>query len=458
MIDRRLLSKGVAFVGGYAVALIAVALAIPLRVPEILAIAWRPDFSWGRFWGWSSQALDPSPLGYLVQLPFVFLLGVTRLVPRLPGLLFALASCILFLRLADVVVRRRRYWALLLFMLLPLQLAGLTAATQYEMATCFVLMALIAFFDLRTQPDYKRAARFALAVAACLFTDRHAGLPAFGTVLFLLRFSGRPQERRAVWFGLGACIVGVGAYAPFYFWAHERANPFWLTEPGISASSFAEMTLMDWLVAAGLLLIVCGIFAGLFVSFRLPVTQVTRRLSLFCLVGSVFIPVTFAIAYSTYVYLPIAPHDLLYVAPAAVILFVSVLDWLALQERSLQAPTAAAGIILLALCALADVRFVGSTNSNLALESRYVGPQLHGDSCVVFVSERYSKALFLVFHPELAKEECSTSFHHRIVLASQPYVRPDQQANAESYFRGLSFAEVRRIWSGGGEIVVMESK
>lgn len=457
MTDRRP-SKDVAYVGGYAVALLTVAVAIPLRVPEILAIGWRPDFTWGRFWDWSSQALDPSPLGYLVQLPFVLLFGATRLAVRLPGLLFALASCILFLRLADIVVRKRRYWALLLFMLLPLQMAGLTAATQYEMATCFVLLGLIWFFDLRVRPGYKRAALFALAVAACLFADRHAGLPAFGAVLFLLRFSGRPQERNAVWFALGACMVAVAAYAPFYLWAHERANPFWLTEPGISATTFAEMTPMDWVLASGLLLMVCGIFAGLFVSFRLPIAQVTRRLSLFCLFGSVFIPVAFAIAYSIYTYLPVAPHDLLYVAPAAVILFIAALDWLALQDPLLQTPMAAIGITVLALCALTDVRFVATGNSNLALESRYVGPQLHGDSCIVFVSERYSKALFLVFHPELAKEECSTFFHHRIVLVSQPYVRPDQQADAESYFRALSFAEVRRIRSGGGEIVVMESK
>ncbi len=49
-------------------------------------------------------------------------------------------------------------------------------------------------------------------------------------------------------------------------------------------------------------------------------------------------------------------------------------------------------------------------------------------------------------------------FHSHIVLASHPYVRKDQQEDAESYFRGLNFVEVKRIRAGGGQIIVMDQR
>ncbi|HZS54162.1 MAG TPA: glycosyltransferase family 39 protein [Bryobacteraceae bacterium] len=444
------------FVAAYALVLIAAALLTPLRVPEVLSLGWSVHFSWSGFWTWISRALDPSPLAYLIQLPFVLAFGASRLGPRIPGILFAAVSCVLFLRLAQRAAVKRHYEALLLFMLLPVQLLAVMASTQYEMATVFVLFTTLAFFDLVAQPSYKTGAIFAIAVTICLYTDRHAALPAVGAVLFLLRFSGRPRERQAVWFALASCLAAATMYFPYYVWAHRKADPYWLVEPGLSVSRFANGTIVEWALAAAVLIILAGIIGGAGVSFRLPISQVKRRLILFCLFGSVIVTLAFIVSSSLYMLYPLATRDLLYAAPSAVIVFVMTVDWL-MEKTALRIPIAAVAITVLVVCALTDIEWVTSPKENIALESRYIAPELTGDSCVIFVSLGYSSTLFLVFQPQLESRQCQDYFHHRIVLANHPYVRPDQQADAEGYFRGLNFRVAKRIRSGGGEIVVEQN-
>jgi hypothetical protein len=217
------------------------------------------------------------------------------------------------------------------------------------------------------------------------------------------------------------------------------------------------MTARAMTLTAGLLGIIVGAIVSVVVSFRLPLTQVTRRGTLFCLFGSVVLTIAFILAISFYTLSPISTRDLLYAVPAAVVLFIAAADWL-MQKPLLRVPVALLAIAVLVACGLADVQFLTAPKQDVALESKYVAPELVGDSCVVFVSERYSKSIFLVFQPELDSHECQEFFHHRIVLASHPDVHPDQQADAEGYFQGLNFHEVKRIRSGGGQIVVVEGK
>jgi 4-amino-4-deoxy-L-arabinose transferase-like glycosyltransferase len=444
------------FIAAYALVLIAVAWATPLRVPEIAAIAWSANYHWTGFWHWASQALDPSPLGYSIQFPFVLLFGATRLGARMPAILFAVGSCLLFLRLARRAVPKQRHAALLLFMLLPLQLLAVLSVPQYEAATFFVLLAITVFFDLAAQPGYKTAIIFALIIVACLYADWYAALPAFGAVLFLLRFSARPQQRKAAWFALGSCIVGAFSYAPYYILAHLRADPSWPTEQGLSLNTFGDMTALEWAVAVGVLFILAGVIAGAYVSFHLPVAQTTRRIVLFCLFGSVMMTLALIVAISLYMQYALPIRDLLYAAPGAALLFVAGVDWF-VQRSAFRVPAAAVGVTVLLVCGIADLQWVFSPKENLALESRYIAPELTGDSCVVFVSDGYSRSLFVTFQPQLASRECQNFVRHRIVLASHAYVRPDQQAEAEGYFRGLNYSVVKRIRSGGGEIVVEQS-
>jgi len=96
------------------------------------------------------------------------------------------------------------------------------------------------------------------------------------------------------------------------------------------------------------------------------------------------------------------------------------------------------------------------STEDVRAEAEAIPAALQGDSCVVFVSEQLSKPLFLVFQPELARHECTNFAHHRVVLASHPYVREEQQQDVESYFQALNFAPVKRIRLGGGQVLVLD--
>jgi 4-amino-4-deoxy-L-arabinose transferase-like glycosyltransferase len=439
--------------------LFAVALATPLQVPEVLAVAWSVHFTWPNFWSWAAQATDPSPLGCLIQSPFIFLFGVSRLGTRVPSLLFAVGSALLFLRLAQRTLPRHHTLALSLFMLLPLQWLIFTSSIQFEAATFFVILATLAFFALVQQPNVKGAMLLVLTTAACLFSDHHAGLPVFGAVLFLLRFSPRPQERRALWFALASCVCAVSLYAPYYIWGSAQKNSHWLTEPALSLASIPELPMLDWVLLPITLIIFAGVFVAAAATFRPALSRFAWRLTWFSLFGSVVLTVGFILASSIYTLSPIAPRDLMFAAPPTIILFVAGLHWFARESKTRMRLSAIvlSGAVLVAF-ALADFEILAAPKQDLALESRYVAPELTKNACVVFVSEYFSRPLFFIFQPQLEARECKNFFHHRIVLASHPYVRPDQQAGAEGAFLGLSFQEVKRIRSGGGQIVVFDAE
>jgi hypothetical protein len=447
------------FVGAYALVLVAIALATPLQIPELMGIVWSVHYSWPDFLNWISQSTDASPLAYLTQYLFVLWFGGWQLGARLPALLFVIASALLFLQLAKHVVPRRRYSGLLLFVLLPLQLMAFTSSLQFEMGTFFGLCGLLALFALIDRPGFTTGIWLTLATAACLFTDRHSALPIFGAVLFVVRFCFRPQQRKALWFALGSCVWAVAPYVPYYFWSVTHASSHWLTEPKISVTSVPELTIPQYIGVAAIPILVIGIVLAARASFRSSNVRFNRRLTVFCLLGSVLLSIGWMLGSAFYLGSPIAVRDFLFVAPATLLVFLAGVHLTVREASSAKRSLAPIAVAIVALCfAVFDVAHLMEQKSDLALESRYVAPELTGDSCVVFVSEYFSRPLFFLYEPQLESRECDEFFHHRIVLASHPYVRPDQQEGAESVFKGLNFTEVKRVRSGGGQIVVFENK
>ena len=146
----------------------------------------------------------------------------------------------------------------------------------------------------------------------------------------------------------------------------------------------------------------------------------------------------------------------LWAAPGLVAAAFVALDWVARVRRNpVLAPFGA--VVLLTLCVAGDSEYFAQPRENLRAETGVLPPLLTGDSCVVFVSGGLSKDLFLVFDPHLASRQCHDYFHQRVILASHPYVAPEQQENAESLLRGLNFHEQSRVEVGGGQIVTMQS-
>lgn len=269
-----------------------------------------------------------------------------------------------------------------------------------------------------------------------------------------------------MWYVLAATVPPVLLFLPYAAWAHTQVNPNWLAElpslasPAVYVRALRAFAAPHWATYLLWLLLCLGLFAGSWSTFRLTGGPIGKRIRLFVLVGGFVCPLLFGIALDLAGAVRFTPSELLWTTPAVVILVFAGLEWLAKQPVFRPLTTVFAST-LLAVSVAADAEFLFVTPDSQAREdlravAAAVPAQLTGDSCVVFVSERLSQTLFRVFEPDLVRHECLNFFHSKVVLASHPYVTPDQQQDAESYFRGLNFIETKRIKTGGGQIVVMQ--
>ncbi len=448
-------------IAAYALFLLAAILTLPLRIPEILRLLAWVHYSLGTFIHWVAQTPASAPLNYFVQLPFVLAGGHTRLAARLPSLLFALGSAYLFWRLAKRVSLGTPYLALLLFILLPVHYRAASEALPLEQGLFFLLLATLCYFRLIRAPGFGNAALYAGVLVLCLYSERSSYWPAIGYLLFLFGFLKTAHERRAMWFALAATTLPVLLYVPYYLWARPQANPYWLFEPTKYQGQplyFAAVNSLaggrpEGYVLVSLLFV--GLLAGIWASFQLKPAARLKRIMLFCLLGGVLSAISIAVLGDVWSGSPFRPSQILCATPGIAILLFAGLDWLSVG-RKIRFVSAALAVLLICLSVAADARSLRNRGEDLEAEAAMIAPELTGRSCVVFVSERLSKPMFLLFQPDLNSTECLDFFHGRIVLASHPYVRPDQQEDAESYFRGLNFTESKRIRVGGGQLVVMD--
>ena len=449
-------------VAAYSVLLLAAVLTLPLRIPEILQLIAAHQHSLDSVLAWVAQVPGSGPLNYFVQLPFVLLWDNARLGARLPSLLFALGSCFLFFRLAKRVPLQNPYLALLLFSLLPVHYRFATEGRPFEQALFFLLLATDGYLQLLRAPKVMTAALYSFLLLLCLYTDRASYLPAVGYMLFLLAFVNRIHERRVLWFALPTTVAPVLLFLPYYLWARPQVNPNWLFDPPNyrfdgsiylqALHSFGGEGTTAYILSA-LLLIAAA--AGAWGCFRGAAETFSKRIVLFCLFGGVVSTIMIELFLDSWNGYLFSPNQALWAAPAIVILVIAVLEWLTRRWRVPLVSTVLV-IALLALCVAGNVRYLQNRTEDFQEEAALVAPELTSGSCVVFISEGLSRSLFLLFQPDLENRECLNFFHRQVVLASHPYVRPDQQQDGESFFRGLNFHEIRRTRAGGGQIIVME--
>jgi hypothetical protein len=388
------------------------------------------------------------------------------LAARFISLIFAVAACYFFLRLARRIPLERPYWALLFFMLLPVHFELSFVGRPFEQALFLIVLATECFFRLISRPRLAAALLYAGCLTLCLYTDRYSFLPFIGYLLFLLRFVDRAQERRAIWYALAATVAPILLFLPYALWAHTRVNADWFTGPPAASSGVVYLRLLrslageSWAAYILFALLTIGVIAGTWASFRVAAGAIGKRIRLFALTGGVGATILIALALDISVGQSFGPAQALWTAPAGVILVFGGLEWMG-KRRNLRSLRMGLSVLLLVICGAADTQFLlfpsgSAPEEDVQAIAAAVPGQLNRDSCVVFVSERFSKALFLVFEPELASRECRAFFHSRIVLASHPYVMPAQQQDAESYFQGLNMIETRRLKLGGGQVVVMQ--
>lgn len=437
---------------------------LPLQLGEVLQIAGVTDIAHIGIFQWVARTPNTAPLNFFAEFPFLAALGNDRFSARIVSFLFAIAACYLFLRWAKRIPLQRPYLALAAFLLLPLHYMLAARAQPFEQGLFFSLAATICFFRLVGRPGVLRAALYAALLMACLYTSPFSFLPAIGLLAALFVFVLRAHERRALWFVLPATALPVLLFLPYLVWAQPYKDPHWLFEP----SSFPGGTPTVWQplyalanqgwAACGLaFLFLWGFGAALWSAAQFRNTPLGKRRILVCCIGAVVFTIAIALCLDAVNGRTFEASQMLWIAPLLIVLAFAGFEHAArLVRAGWPLPIGAAAI--LGLSAICDIGYLASHPPDIGRVAQLVGPELTGDSCVVFVSERYSKLLFLVFQPQVAAHECLNFFHRKVVLASHPYVRPDQQSDAESFFRGLNFLPQKRIHAGGGQILVMRQK
>ncbi len=224
-----------------------------------------------------------------------------------------------------------------------------------------------------------------------------------------------------------------------------------------------------WFGIGLMCLLLLGLIGGIFTAMPLashsegspppPLNLVRRRAIIFCLAACGLLTLLFETAVSGWTGLVFWPYQILWALPAFIIVFCAALDaWMRvplMRKMSLLSP--ALIVIAILLCIPGDVEYLQTQPPDVAKLAALVRPQLGGDTCVVFVSQRLSRYIFSVYDPDLAKYECQNFFHKRIVLAIHPFVRPEQEREARIFFRGLDFEETHRDILGDGKVITMDA-
>jgi hypothetical protein len=198
-----------------------------------------------------------------------------------------------------------------------------------------------------------------------------------------------------------------------------------------------------------------GTIGGAAASWQLKTASIGKRAGLFSLAGGVAATVAIVVIAGNMAGQPLRSAQLLGAAPAAVLLLFATFEWVS-KQRHIALVVPAAAVVVAIACAAADAELLTRRQESLHAQATAILPELQGDACVVFVSEQLSEPMFLLFEPRLARYECLNFAHRRIVLASHPYVRPDQQQDVESYFHALNFQEAKRVRLGGGQVLVLD--
>jgi hypothetical protein len=465
----------------YGLFILAVDFNSPLRLGEILQAAAFVHFSWASFFGWIAQTPRGAPLSYLVQLPFTITAPDSRLLLRLPSLLCALLSALVFFVLAKRIPLQNPMLALVLFLAIPTHLAYASQGRPHELGLFVLLLATLFFFTLVNKPSVAKALGYAFLLTACVYTEPSCYLPAMGYLLGLLGFANLKTYRRALWYVLAATIFPLIAYAPYYAWAGvQRSGDWWLTEqfpayavkvPGLEAlMSLDSSGLNPWFGITLMGVLLFGLVGGVWSAMPLgsypegappPRADVVKvRAILFCLAVGAMVTFLGETAFTGFYGLSFAPYQILWAVPGMIIVFCAALDVLVRLPvmKSISPAAPAVCIFAILLCLPGDLDYLRTKPPNMAELTALVRPQLTGDACVVFVSERLSKYLFEVFDPGLQNYECQNFFHKRTVLAIHPFVRADQERDARVFFRGLEFKETHIDAVDGGKVIAADAQ
>jgi 4-amino-4-deoxy-L-arabinose transferase-like glycosyltransferase len=209
----------------------------PLWLDEVLTLAGAVKPTVHELLVWVGFNPGSSPLGFLIERPFIETMGLTRLAARLPSILFSILSAIALAGFArDLKLPRGHSLLLIVYLALPIQLRYAVEARPYAAALFFTISALWCLWRLLEEsevperPSWWLAVTYALLVAVGLYAQPFAAFVQVGALAALALSS----QRRAVVVAAVALAAGCLLFAPWYLhvreaWRQEIASSGYTT-------------------------------------------------------------------------------------------------------------------------------------------------------------------------------------------------------------------------------------
>ena len=185
--------------------------------------------SFQEMWHWALVSPGATPLNFIAQKLALDAFGFSSLTVRLAAIVFAVASLWMFLRIARQYIDSRWVIAGALFAVTPQIFRYGVEARPYSQGMFFALVAFWFWMRLEREPARRDAVAFALAVAACLYSQVYSVFAPLALAAWSLR---NPRSRTLV---LLATTAAVASYIPWFLL--QRA-----TQTAVRAATYA----LDW--------------------------------------------------------------------------------------------------------------------------------------------------------------------------------------------------------------------
>jgi 4-amino-4-deoxy-L-arabinose transferase-like glycosyltransferase len=208
------------FLGLYAAALILLIPSKPLWLDEIIDLGGVRNADLHGVLDFVPRNAGGVPLGYLVDFAMIRVFGYSPFIVRLPSVLFTVLACLGVYILAWKANLRAPLLAAILYAVSPLTLRYALEARPYAQAACWAVFATVVFRSLVRGPDAGKAVRYAVLVAAGLFTQPYSIFVPVAHLIWLVFNRSVQEKARAILLAITAMTVASLSFLPWFLKAH----------------------------------------------------------------------------------------------------------------------------------------------------------------------------------------------------------------------------------------------
>ncbi len=420
----------------YGALLLWLATLLPFWLDEVLTLIGAAKPTVHELLTWVGYNPGSSPLAFLIEQPFIHVLGLTQLGARLPSILCSVLGAMALLGFARELNLRARALLLVVYLALPFQLRYAVEARPYAAALALTIAALWCLWRLLDRPSPGLAILYALLIAAGLYVQPFAAFVQIGA-LAGLAFS---SQKKTVALAAAALAAGCLLFTPWYW--HVRAA--WQREIAVSGYAGA----LAWRTPLVLLREIAG--GGYWQSIPLVVgaalgwKELPTRLRHF-LLGVILCGTLGAMAADAVSGYFFATRHALFVIPALAMLASAGFA----ANRYRRAGAVLAAIFFVASIAKSSAYF-RSGSEDWPGAARAILDQARTGACVI-VPPPEPEDMYAVFEPELRSHFCTAaSASGPAVVAVSQYSVPARVAETATILASRGLRPSGEVEASGG--------